>query len=74
MYMKHNIHFQTKGGQYATDSFEKAVTELYNGQRQKRERAIHMVQGCGTYCKKTYVSFHNYVVLYDAIGLLSWGK
>jgi hypothetical protein len=70
--MKHNIHFQTKGGQYSTDSFEKAVTELYTGQRQKRERAIQMVQDCGTYCKKTYVSLHNYVVLYDAIGLFSW--
>ncbi|GFG40299.1 hypothetical protein Cfor_12031, partial [Coptotermes formosanus] len=39
----------TKGGQYSTDSFAKAVTELYKGQPQKSERAIQMVQDCGTY-------------------------
>jgi len=52
MYMKRNFHFQTKGGQYSTDSFVKAVTELYKEQPQKRERAIQMVQDCGTHCKK----------------------
>ena len=72
MYMKHNFHFQTKGGQYSTDSFVKAVTELYKGQPQKRERAVKMVQDCGTYCKKTYkIQLHNYVVLYDAVSLCS---
>lgn len=73
MYMKHTFHFQTKVGQYSTDSFVKAVTELYKEQLQKRERAIQMVKDCGTHCKKTY-KIHNYVVFYDAIGQFSLEK
>lgn len=75
MYMKHNFHFQTKGGQYSTDSFVKAVTELYKGQRQKRERAIQMVQDCGTYCKKLYKT-HFTITLYFTMqqAYLVWKK
>jgi len=54
MYMKHTFYFQTKGGQYSTDSFVKAVTELYKEQPQKRNRAIQMVKDCGKHRKKTY--------------------
>jgi len=63
MYMKHKFHFQTKGGQYSTDSFMKAVTELYKEQPQKRQRSIQMVQDCGTHRKKTY-KIHFTIMLY----------
>ena len=66
MYMKHTFHFQTKGGQYSTDSFVKAVKELYKEQPQKRDRAIQMVKDCGTHCKKIY-KIHFTITLYFAV-------